>query len=124
MRTRKVTMVGAYNNSDAADARAYSAMVTVALPDLYDDVQKVFQQSAKDRKPPGNPQRRASGEGWDAYFMPSLPITRDNDPVMDRLRAIPGRPGTRMTSRCTPGRATAAPGWPASWPGWWREAPG
>jgi hypothetical protein len=95
-RTRKVTMIGSYNNSDAADARAYSAMVTVPLPRVYDEVQKVFQQSAKDRKPPGNPQRRASGAGWDLYFMPSLPITRDNDPVMDRLRAIPGRPGTRM----------------------------
>ena len=54
-RTRKVTMIGSYNNSDAADARAYSAMVTVAIPKLYDDVQKVFQQSAKDRKPPGQP---------------------------------------------------------------------
>lgn len=95
-RTRKVTMIGSYNNSDAADARAYSAMVTVALPQLYDDVQRVFLQAAKDRKPPGNPQRRASGEGWDAYFMPSLPITRDNDPVMDRLRAIPGGPDTKM----------------------------
>jgi hypothetical protein len=95
-RTRKVTMIGSYNNSDAADARAYSAMVTVALPKLYDDVQKVFLQSAKDRKPAGNPQRRASGAGWDAYFMPSLPITRDNDPVLDRLKAIPGGPDTRM----------------------------
>jgi len=95
--TRKVTMVGSYNNSDAADARAYSAMVTVAMPQLYDEVQKVFLQSAKDRKPPGNPQRRASGPGWDAYFMPSLPITRANDPVLERLRSIPARPGTRMT---------------------------
>jgi len=94
--TRKVTMVGSYNNSDAADARAYSAMVTVAKPVLYDAVQKVFLQSAKDRKPAGNPLRRASGEGWDAYFMPALPITRDNDPVMDRLRAIRGGPETRM----------------------------
>ncbi len=96
-RTRKVTMIGSYNNSDAADARAYSAMVTVALPTLYDKVQNVFQQSAKDRKPPGNPQRRAAGAGWDAYFMPSLPITRANDPVLERLRSIPARPGTRMT---------------------------
>jgi len=94
--TRKVTMIGSYNNSDAADARAYSAMVTVALPQLYDDAQKVFLQSAKDRKPPGNPQRRASGEGWDAYFMPSLPITRANDPVLKRLRALPGNRGTRI----------------------------
>ena len=94
--TRKVTMIGSYNNSDAADARAYSAMVTVAIPKLYDDMQTVFQQSAKDRKPPGNPQRRSSGEGWDAYYMPSLPITRDNDPVLDRLKAIPGGPETRM----------------------------
>ncbi|PWN01274.1 hypothetical protein DJ010_19115 [Nocardioides silvaticus] len=94
--TRKVTMIGSYNNSDAADARAYSAMVTVALPRVYDEVQKVFLQSRKDRKPPGNPQRRASGDGWDLYFMPSLPITKENDPVMDRLRAIPAAPETRM----------------------------
>lgn len=95
-RTRKVTSIGSYNNSDAADARAYSAMVTVALPGLYDAVQEVFRESRADRKPPGNPLRRASGAGWDAYFMPSLPITRDNDPVLDRLRAIPGAPGTRI----------------------------
>lgn len=94
--TRKVTMIGSYNNSDAADGRAYSAMVTVPLPRVYDEVQKVFLQSAKDRKPPGNPQRRAAGAGWDLYFMPSLPITRTNDPVLKRLRAIPGNSNTRM----------------------------
>ena len=94
--TRKVTMIGSYNNSDVADGRSYSAMVTVAMPRVYDEVQKVFQQSAKDRKPPGNPQRRASGNGWDLYFMPSLPITRENDPVMDRLRTIRGGPETKM----------------------------
>ncbi|WP_183095566.1 phospholipase D-like domain-containing protein [Nocardioides stalactiti] len=95
-RTRKVTVVGSYNNSDAADARAYSAMVTLTLPDLYDAFQRVFAESRRDRKPPGNPLRTASGEGWDAYFTPALPITRDNDPVMDRLRAIPGAPETRI----------------------------
>jgi hypothetical protein len=95
-RTRKVTMIGSYNNGDPPDARAYSAMVTLADPDLYTAAQKVFQQAAKDRKPAGNPLRRASGEGWDAYFMPALPITRANDPVMDRLLAIPGGPETRM----------------------------
>ncbi len=95
-RSRKVTMIGSYNNSDAADGRAYSAMVTVAIPQVYDEVQKVFLQSKKDRKPPGNPQRRASGDGWDLYFMPSLPITKANDPVMDRLQAITAGPETRM----------------------------
>jgi hypothetical protein len=94
--TRKVTMIGSYNNSDAADGRAYSAMVTVALPEVYDEVQKVFLQSKRDRKPPGNPLRRASGDGWDLYFMPSLPITKDNDPVMDRLRSIHAGPETKM----------------------------
>jgi hypothetical protein len=95
-RTRKVTMIGSYNNGDPPDGRAYSAMVTLTLPKLYDVAQDMFLESAKDRNTGGNPQRRASGNGWDAYFFPSTPITRDNDPVMDRLRAIPGAPTTRM----------------------------
>ena len=94
--TRKVTMIGSYNNSDAADARAYSAMVTIADPDLYDSVQKVFQEAKRDRRAGANPFRRASGEGWEVYFMPSTPITADNDPVMRRLQAIPATEDTRM----------------------------
>lgn len=95
-RTRKVTMIGSYNNGDPPDGRAYSAMVTLAKPALYDAGQQIFLQSKKDRYVGGNPQRRASGNGWDAYFFPSTPITRDNDPVLERLRAIPARPGTEM----------------------------
>lgn len=94
--TRKVTMIGSYNNSDAADARAYSAMVTLADPDLYDAAQSIFKESALDRHRPGNPLRRFSGEGWDAYFMPATPISRANDPVLKRLRAIPADAHTRM----------------------------
>ncbi len=95
-RTRKVTMLGSYNNGDVPDGRSYSAMVTLADPDLYDAAQKVFREAAKDHYSGGNPQRRASGDGWDAYFMPSLPITQANDPVLERLRAIPGAPSTRV----------------------------
>ena len=96
-RTRKVTMIGAYNNGDPPDKRAYSAMVTLAKARLYDATQRIFLASARDRYAGGNPQRRVSGPGWDAYYFPSTPITRENDPVLERLRAIPGRPGTRMT---------------------------
>lgn len=96
-RTRKVTMIGSYNNGDLPDGRSFSAMVTLPGPKLYDEVQKIFQVTAKDRYVGGNPQRRVSGEGWDAYFFPSTPITRRNDPVLERLRSIPARPGTRMT---------------------------
>jgi hypothetical protein len=95
-RTRKVTMIGSYNNGDPPDARAYSAMVTLTDPNLYDDVQTMFLKSAKDRRDGRNPQRRFSGEGWDAYFFPSTPISPDNDPVMERLLAIPGNDDTRM----------------------------
>lgn len=94
--TRKVSMIGSYNNGDPPDARAYSAMVTVAIPEVYDEIQTVFRQAKKDRRPPGNPLRRASGDGWDLYFMPSLPIKPDIDPVMDRLRAISAGPQTRI----------------------------
>lgn len=96
-RTRKVTMIGSYNNGDPPDGRSYSAMVTLPGPGLYDAVQRIFQVSAKDRYTGGNPQRRVSGDGWDAYFFPSTPITKRNDPVLDRLRSIPGRPTTRIT---------------------------
>ena len=60
-RTRKVTMIGSYNNSDAADARAYSAMVTVAMPQLYDD------------DPEGLP---AVGQGPQAARQPAAPRLR------------------------------------------------
>ncbi|MDZ5622103.1 phospholipase D-like domain-containing protein [Nocardioides sp. HM23] len=96
-RTRKVTMIGSYNNGDPPDSRSYSAMVTLPGPELYDPVQRIFQVSAKDRYVGGNPQRRKSGDGWDLYFFPSTPITRANDPVLERLRSIPARSGTRMT---------------------------
>lgn len=89
-------MIGSYNNGDPPDARAYSAMVTLSDPELYGDVQSMFRESAKDRKSGGNPQRRFSGDGWDLYFFPSTPITPRNDPVMKRLRAIPGDARTRM----------------------------
>ena len=95
-RSSKVTMIGSYNNGDPPDARAYSAMVTLKDPKLYDDVQTMFLRSAKDRHDGGNPQRRFSGDGWDAYFFPSTPIKPANDPVMERLLAIPGNADTRM----------------------------
>ncbi len=95
--TRKVTMIGSYNNGDPPDGRSYSAMVTLAEPELYDAAQEIFRAAGKDRGTGGNPQERASGDGWDAYFFPSTPITAKNDPVMDRLRAIPGGPDTRIT---------------------------
>jgi hypothetical protein len=94
--TRKVTMIGSYNNSDAADARAYSAMATLADAHLYDVVQDVFQQAKRDRRAGANPFRERSGDGWDVYFMPSTPISADNDPVMKRLEAIPADENTRM----------------------------
>ena len=40
--TRKVTMIGAYNNGDPPDERAYSAMVTLAKARLYDATQRIF----------------------------------------------------------------------------------
>lgn len=95
-RTRKVTMIGSYNNGDPPDARAYSAMVTLTDPKLYGDVQSMFLASARDRRDGRNPQRRFSGQGWDAYFFPSTPITPENDPALERLRAIPGNADTRM----------------------------
>lgn len=95
-RTAKVTMIGSYNNGDPPDARAYSAMVTLTDPALYAAVQSIFVKSAKDRRDGQNPQRRFSGEGWDAYFFPSTPITRSNDPVLERLRSIPADADTRM----------------------------
>lgn len=96
-RSAKVTMIGSYNNGDPPDARAYSAMVTLTDRKLYGDVQSMFLESAKDRRDGRNPQRRFSGEGWDLYFFPSTPITPKNDPVMERLRSIPGNADTRMT---------------------------
>ena len=95
-RTAKVTMIGSYNNGDPPDARAYSAMVTLSDPKLYGDALSVFRESAMDREGSGNPQRRFSGEGWDLYFFPSRPITTTNDPVLERLRAIPGNADTQM----------------------------
>lgn len=95
-RTRKVSMIGSYNNGDPPDARAFSAMVTLTDPDLYADLQSVFREAAQDRRAGRNPQVRFSGAGWDAYAFPSTPITRDNDPVMERLLAIPGDPDTAM----------------------------
>ena len=94
--TRKVTMIGSYNNGDPPDARAFSAMVTLTDPVLFGDLQSVFREAAHDRRASRNPQRRFSGDGWEAYVMPSTPITRDNDPVMARLRAIPADGDTRM----------------------------
>lgn len=96
-RSSKVTVIGSYNNGDIPDARAYSATVTLTDPKLYGDVQSMFLMSAKDRRDGRNPQRRFSGEGWDAYFFPSTPITAANDPVMERLRSIPGDADTHMT---------------------------
>lgn len=96
-KTKKVTMIGSYNNGDGPDGRAYSAMVTLTDPKLYREVQSVFRASAKDRYLGKNPQKRASGNGWDAYFFPSTPITKKNDPVMKRLLAIPGNSDTQMT---------------------------
>lgn len=95
-RTPKVTMIGSYNNGDPPDARAYSAMVTLTDPQLYRDVQSVFRDAAKDGYDGRNPQRRFAGDGWDAYVFPSTPITPANDPVMERLRAIPADADTRM----------------------------
>jgi hypothetical protein len=94
--SRKVTMIGSYNTGDPPDARAYSAMVTLKDPKLYDDVQSMFLRSAKDRRDGRNPQRRFSGDGWDAYFFPSTPIAPENDPAMKRLLAVPGNDDTRM----------------------------
>lgn len=94
--TRKVTMIGSYNNGDPPDARAYSAMVTLTDPKLYDDLQSVFREAAHDRRAARNPQQRFSGDGWDAYVFPSTPISPDNDPVMERLRAIPANADTQM----------------------------
>ena len=96
-RSTKVTMIGSYNNGDPPDGRAYSAMVTLTDPKLYNDVQSILLESRKDRDDGRNPQRRFSGEGWAAYFFPSTPITPTNDPVMERLRSIPGNTDTRMT---------------------------
>ncbi|MFN8192701.1 MAG: hypothetical protein U0R80_00290 [Nocardioidaceae bacterium] len=96
-RTEKVTVIGSYNNGDPPDARAYSAMVTLTDPKLYRHTQAMFLESAKDRRDGKNPQRRFTGDGWDLYFFPSTPITAANDPVMDRLRAIPGNADTQMT---------------------------
>ncbi len=96
-RSRKVTMIGSYNNGDPPDARAYSAMVTLADPELYRDVQSVFLTSAQDRRDGRNPQRRFAGDGWDLYVFPSTPVTPANDPVLERLRSIPGNADTQMT---------------------------
>ncbi|MFT4010317.1 MAG: hypothetical protein QM655_09790 [Nocardioidaceae bacterium] len=95
--TRGVTMIGSYNNGDPPDGRAYSAMVTLTDAKLYRAVQSVFRASAKDRRPGKNPQKRVSGNGWDAYFFPSVPITAKNDPVLERLRSIPADANTAMT---------------------------
>ena len=94
--TKKVTMIGSYNNGDPPDGRAYSAMVTLADPKLYDVTQSIFLEAAKDRNDGKNPQRRFKGEGWDVYFMPSTPITRKNDPALERLLAIPANADTKM----------------------------
>ena len=95
-RTTGVTMIGSYNNGDPPDGRAYSAMVTLTDPKLYRVTQRMFVESARDRPVGGDPQRRFAGDGWDAYFFPSYPMTRENDPVLDRLRAIQGGEGTHM----------------------------
>ena len=95
-RSADVTMIGSYNNGDPPDARAYSAMVTLTDPELYADAQSMFLAAARDRRDGRNPQRRFSGEGWDLYYFPSTPITPDNDPVMERLRSIPGDADTQM----------------------------
>jgi hypothetical protein len=96
-RTPKVTMIGSYNNGDDPDHRAFAAMVTLTDAKLYRDAQSVFKVAQKDRYVGHNPQVRFSGPDWDAYFFPSTPITRGNDPVLQRLMAIPGNANTTIT---------------------------
>ncbi|MGK2874703.1 MAG: phospholipase D-like domain-containing protein [Nocardioides sp.] len=94
--TKKVTMIGSYNNGDGPDGRAYAAMATMTNAKLYDRAQSIFNATAQDRYVGGNPQRRYKGTNWDLYAMPSAPITKANDPVMKRLSAIPANADTRI----------------------------
>lgn len=90
---RWVVMNGSYNSADTSDRNAYALMwQVVGDQQLYDAFGRIGQAQVAQRSL-RRPLRTADGRGWSAYFLPTIE-TPDADPVMSRLRGIPGRPGT------------------------------
>lgn len=93
---RWVTVVGSYNNSDAADRHTYGLMWSVADREIYRAFESVFGEAVRARPVTGDPARRRSGEGWSAYFLPTTSHAPDADPVMRRLAVIPAAATTEI----------------------------
>lgn len=93
---RWVTVVGSYNNSDAADRHAFGLMWSVAGREIYLAFGSIFNEAARARPVPGDPARRRSGHGWSAYFLPTTSHSPAADPVMRRLAVIPAAATTQI----------------------------
>ncbi|MCL2543650.1 MAG: phospholipase D-like domain-containing protein [Nocardioidaceae bacterium] len=93
-RRRHITVVGSMNSSDISDQVAYSEMLMVSRPGVYDAFAAVFRQSARDRPVTPNPLLTLAGHGWRGYVFPSTAQEPGADPVMRRLDQIPARPGS------------------------------
>ena len=90
---RWVVMNGSYNSADTSDTATYALMWQVVDDKaLYDAFGAIGRAQARQRTL-RHPLRTASGSGWSAYFLPTADRP-DADPVLRRLRSIPGRRGT------------------------------
>jgi hypothetical protein len=91
-----VTMTGSYNASDTADTSSYATMWQVAgRQEIYDAFAAIATQQRAQRTLP-HPFRAFEGDGWSAYFLPSGPMSPDQDPVLARLKRIPAAPSSEI----------------------------
>ncbi len=85
---RWVTVTGSYNAADEADRHSYALMAQVVGDE---EVYSAF--SERTARPWVGRAAAPAERSWAAYF---LPAPRGGDPVLARLRDIPGRPSTQV----------------------------